>query len=435
MLDCFVPRNDDARCRHCEERSNPFKISVFDDYKRGLFISLLAILLFPSSCVLPFEPQIVEDTSGILVVEGMILETGTTIKLSRTVRIDNDSDGESNTGLEDVHNARIRVIDDKNNVVVAEQQFIEGKINPGIYVVTDEISFAPGTKYALNIQIGEKQYQSLFVSPVMNAPEIDKITWKQNADRSMDIMVSTHDPENKIEYYLWSFEEDWEIWAAQFGTHRYEPTTKKVIEQSVFTANNRFYCWDSNKSKSLIVGTSDKLTEATIKNRVIHSFQKNNTRFSYLYSFLVKQYAINREAYLYFDNLRKNIELSGSVFAPILSELKGNITCLSNTDETVIGYICATKEVSKRIYIDMEKLEGEDSYNCYPERDKFGMIIGDQKTAYRAWELEDAFAAGMGIFFVDPMTGIYHHLVMRCVDCTLRGGTKNKPDFWPNDHL
>ena len=28
FLDCFVPRNDDACNRHCEERSNPVKNSM-----------------------------------------------------------------------------------------------------------------------------------------------------------------------------------------------------------------------------------------------------------------------------------------------------------------------------------------------------------------------------------------------------------------------
>jgi len=269
------------------------------------FVSLLGIIIFPSGCVLPFEPQIVEDTSGILVVEGMILEKGTKIKLTQTVRINSDSDGESNTGLEDVHNARIRVIDNKNNVVaIAEQQFIDGEINPGIYVVTDEISFAPGMKYALNIQIGEKQYQSSFVSPV-DTPEIDEITWKQNADMSMDIMVSTHDPKNKIEYYRWSFEEDWEIRSWTFSNLRYDWTT----------------------------------------------------------------------------------------------------------------------ETKSRIFINMEKIAGEDLYDC------------GTKYGYRPDQLENMHGAGYGIEYRDTERSTYICAPIRCLDCTFRGGTKNKPDFWPNDHL
>jgi hypothetical protein len=256
-------------------------------------------------------------------------------------------------------------------------------------------------------------------------PEIDEVTWNQNPDRSMDIMVSTHDPENNIEFYYWAFEEDWEYRSLEYGTHRWERSTGEIIEQSLFTANNRYYCWDSDKSKSILVGTSDRLSDATIKNKVIHNFKANNTRFSYLYSILVKQYALDKEAYTYFDNIKKNIELSGSIFAPMFSEVKGNITCLSNPEDRVIGYVFATKEVTSRIFIDMEKIDGEDKHNCF--------LLGSTVTSFRPSEIPNAYGAGLGI--LDYINGFFHCIRIACVDCTYRGGAKNKPDFWPNDHL
>jgi len=394
---------------------------------QNLMIILAGIMLFPAGCIIPYEPYGVQDTEGILAVDGMILETGATIKLSRTVSLYNTSEKEPHSGMEDVYHALVQVIDDQNNVVgVAEQLFIDGKPSAE-YIVNDEISFIPGTKYALYIEVGGKKYQSSFVSPVMT-PEIDEITWKQNDDLSMDIMVSTHDPGNIIEYYCWSFAEDWEYWAQEYGTHRYDPATGKIIEQNLFTANNRYYCWGSNKSRWIIVGASDKLTEATIKNRIIHSFPSNNTRFSYLYSILVKQYALDKEAYAYYDNLKKNIELSGSLFGPILSEIRGNITCLSNPDEPVIGYVFATKEVTARMYIDMEKIKGEDRYDCY-----HGMQGQSMAAAFYASNIINAYHLGLDIHYGVGST--YYCIQKICLDCTMRGGTKNKPDFWPNDHL
>jgi len=392
-------------------------------YKYSILF-IIGISVCPTGCTVPFEPPGVKDTGGILVVEGMILEKGTTVKLSRTAGIYTESD----PGMKYVYNADIKVIDDANNIVaVAELQNNYGTAG-SVYKVIDEITFTPETKYALLIQIGEKKYQSSFVSPVMT-PEIDEITWKQNDDRSMDIMVSTHDPEGKVAYYCWTFEEDWEYRAQEYGTYRYEPTTGEIIEQSIFSsADNRYYCWDSDKSKSIIVGASDKLTETTIKNRVIHNFPSNNSRFSYLYSIFVKQYAIDKETYTYFDNLKKNIEQSGSLFGPMLSEIRGNITCLSDPDEPVLGYIFASSEVSSRFYIDMEKIDGEDIYNC--NRNEQGYVVTYRFTAS---ELEYAYRLGLGIHY--ELMGMYYCLQIKCLDCTLRGGTKNKPDFWPNDHL
>ena len=347
-------------------------------------------------------------------MEGMIMERGTTIKLSRTVSMD------SRHSSQDIFDSRVYVIDDGNNVVaVAEPQISEG-MTSSVYIVNGEITFVPGMKYALDIHIGEKHYQSAFVAPVLT-PEIDSISWRKNTNGSMDIMVSTHDPEHQVEYYRWTFEEDWEYKSWYFGEIRYE-ISGALIPQSLFTENNRFYCWDSNKSKSIILGTSERLTEKAIKDRIIHNFQSDNTRFSYLYSILVKQYGIDREAYMYFANLQKNIESSGSLFAPILTELKGNITCLSDPEEPVVGYIAATIEVVSRVFINMERIGGEDDYKCESTR------------RYESYQLADMYAAGYGIFYLQIPGGYYVCAPVRCIDCTMRGGTKNKPDFWPTDH-
>jgi hypothetical protein len=235
-------------------------------------------------------------------------------------------------------------------------------------------------------------------------------------------MVSAHDSNNKTTYYRWAFEEDWEIRSAAFGSLRYDMTTGSIISQSIFSSDNRFNCWASNKSKSIILGTSDRLMESIIKNKVIHQFPTNNSRFSYLYSILVRQYAIEKEVYTYYENLQKNMEQSGSLFAPLLTEIKGNITCISNPDEPVIGYIAATNEVSARIYINMELFDGEDQYNCENRRN------------YEPYQLDNMYAAGYGIEYKHPLASYYVCLPVRCLDCTMRGGTKNKPDFWPNDH-
>ena len=381
-----------------------------------LLISLVLLTLYLTGCIMPFEPVVMSETGGVLVVEGMILNEGTTIKLSRTVSLNNKS---SRGNL--VYGAHVQVIDDVHNVVaVAEPQIMDGN---SVYVVSGEISFTPEVKYALDIQTDGKHYQSAFVSPV-RTPEIDEISWRQNPDGSMDIMVTTHDPDSQTEYYRWAFEEDWEIRSELFGTFRYEPETREIIEQSISTANNRFYCWESKKSNTIILGSSEQLTGTTIKDKVIHNFHDRNTRFSYLYSILVKQYGLDKGAYTYFDNLRKNIELSGSLFAPQLTETYGNITCLTNPDEMVIGYITASNSVMTRLYIDMTLenlyLEGEDLHNCGETRN------------YAPSQLDNLYRYGYGIVTYEDF--YYVCAPVRCVDCTSRGGTKNKPDFWPNDH-
>jgi len=386
-------------------------------------IGYTVLSYFLASCISVFEPVGVEHRAGILVVEGMITETGTTIQLSRTVQT-----GEKLTviNFEDLNRAIIHVIDESNNVIaIAERQIEDGVSTPGAYIVNDSFSFIPGMKYALDIQFDGKHYRSAYVSPV-HTPAIDEVSWKLNDDHSIDIFVSTHDPENKTNYYRWSFEEDWEIRASLLTYYRYDPETDEVIYLDL-NRDSRYYCWASDHSKSLLLASSVKYTDVTIKNYKIHSFQPGNSRYSYLYSILVRQYGLEEEAWLYFDNLQRNMDESSSIFAPQPSEKTGNIQCLSDPDETVIGYITASEVATCRLYIPMAELQFnnlEDQYNCSELDIDLLREIRPKGPAY-------AFLfMNLGIINVNP----YDFRSIECLDCTRRGGIKTKPAFWPNDH-
>jgi len=160
--------------------------------KKYAIFPLSGILLLVLSCISEYAPKIGNNTAGVLVVEGVISDTGTFVKLSRTVKMD---DSLSIFESEFVDNATIHVIDEGFNVIaVAEQQKIDGLTISGAYIVKDSISFTPGKKYALDMQIGGKQYRSDFVTPVFT-PEIDEVNWRLNDDYSIDFFVSTHDSE------------------------------------------------------------------------------------------------------------------------------------------------------------------------------------------------------------------------------------------------
>jgi len=384
--------------------------------KKYVFRNLLNIILicFLSNCISDYVAVGVKDTEGILVVEGIILEEGTTIKLSRSVKLDDRLPGQ----LSDVLFAHIEVIDENNNVIATAAS---NMTTPGTYMITDKITFTPGMKYALDIQIDNKHYRSDFVAPV-HTPDIDELSWKSNEDNSIDILVSTHDPVNETLYYRWAFEEDWEIRSKEFGAYIYNPFTGEITPQSQWGPNNKYYCWASDYSKSFLLGSSGKFMNAVIKDHKIHNFKPGSTRFSYLYSILVKQYGLNKEAYDYFENLQRNVDESGSLFAPQPSEKSGNIQCLSNPDEPVIGYVVFTKEIVNRLYIEFAFPTLEDEFSCGEERE------------CSVYELYDAYLEGWGIRNAEWPGPSYICVPIRCVDCTLRGGTKNKPDFWPNDH-
>ena len=384
--------------------------------RKGKFLQLIdirffGIMLLTVSCISSFDPAGLQERAGLLVVEGMILEEGTTIQLSRTVKMN-----DALAFADYVNNASIHIIDEGHNIIaVAEQQIVNGSYIPGRYIVNDSISFMPGMKYALEMQIDGKLYRSAFLSPV-HTPEIDEVTWQINDDNNIDIFVSTHDPDNLTNYFRWDFDENWEIRSPLFWESRYDPTTRTLIPQSI-AGDNRYYCWASDHSKSLLIASTARYAETVIKNHKIHSFESGTSRYSYLYSISVKQYGLDNEAYLYFENLQRNLDESGSIFAPQPSEKAGNIQCLSDPEETVIGYVFATKATTYRLYIPMVQLNLtglEDQYTCIYEQ-------SDPP------DIETAYTWGLGLYGEG-------YASLTCLDCTRRGGAKNKPDFWPNDH-
>ena len=54
--------------------------------------------------------------------------------------------------------------------------------------------------------------------------------------------------------------------------------------------------------------------------------------------------------------MKKNTEDIGSFFGPLPSELKGNIHCLTNPEEPVIGFVTSSAATQKRIFIDASQV-------------------------------------------------------------------------------
>jgi hypothetical protein len=81
------------------------------------------------------------------------------------------------------------------------------------------------------------------------------------------------------------------------------------------------------------------------------SYPYEASQFRWVYTINVTQYALTKEAYEYWDNLKKNTEKIGSIFDPQPFADFGNIHCISDPDEPVIGFISACSTSQKRLYI------------------------------------------------------------------------------------
>jgi len=106
------------------------------------------------------------------------------------------------------------------------------------------------------------------------------------------------------------------------------------------------------------------------------------------------------------------------------SQLEGNIRCISNPAEPVVGFMTATSVQEKRIFINNSDLQNwqvaPGSYNCAvidiaPNPVNF-LIIDFPDESYAPW------------YYVS--NGPLKMAKKVCVDCTLSGGVNTKPLYW-----
>jgi hypothetical protein len=392
---------------------------------RILVCSVVTIL---TGCVVPYEPRHDGDTIRVPVVEAMLLEPdGTYVRLSYARSLSSNNEG--------VPSEELLVYADEVSILCSDGTSVPLRLQQDIITGTcayrpeGGIRFREGASYAVSILLDGKQYQSDFVAP-LRTPEISEVDYLVHGDgKKMDVRVSTHDPHRQVLYYLWRYDEDWEIVAEYFASLRYDPEQGRIIDgMTRETSDNRYYCWGKETSKRLILGTAKNMLGGEIRNHTILQLEQSDmdSRFSYLYSIFVKQYAIPEEAYLYFENMRKNVEETNSVFSPIPARMNGNIRCLSHPGEPVAGFFVATTESASRLYIDVGDVPSmKPKVSCEYNPEWYSYAVAPQ----------NLLSLGLGILAEEYQKG-YQWKPIRCVDCTWHYlATKQKPSFWPNNHL
>ena len=335
------------------------------------------LFLLVAACVDSFDTPKISFEKGLLVVEGFINSGGgpTTIRLTHTIELAN----EKGNPIPELKATVTVEGDDNSRYPIAEK-------NNGTYSATISI-INPGKKYRIHIRTTTgKEYVSDFVS-VRQSPPIDSVTWI--ADREKNVIqfyVNTHDPENKTTYYQWEYVETWQYRADCINP--LDPIPK-------------YACWSSQGSTSIFNASSSRLSSDVISGFPLGFIHANSEKPNIVYSLLVKQYALSRAEFDYLDQMKKNTEKLGSIFDPQPSQLQGNIRSVSDPEEPVLGFVSVHSVAEQRIFLLNYKLPGwiykiPSWYVCPPPE------------------------SGP----CDPSPP--------CADCTRRGGTNIKPDFWIN---
>jgi hypothetical protein len=378
-------------------------------------IASLLLLFGMVGCLDPYSPPIKTSDVNILVVDGLLdtSEGTANVTLGRGVSL----------GLPDsfprVQNAFVAIEDSRGNVY----PLTEG--DSGRYRASN-IPVLADAQYRLNVLTQENDlYHSEFVTP-LDTPPIDSVTWITDDD-VLTIRVNAHDPTKVIKHFRWSFDETWNYHAATISQY-------KVVGHSIVAREPQeltFYCWRTQSSSSILIGSTDRLRESIISQTPIQHIRAGSQKFQILYSILVRQMAISPEEYAYLDQLKKTTESIGGLFDPQPGQVTGNVTRVNANSPVAVGYFGASHSVSSRIFIPSTKLPRQ-FLEIWPlagclQPDTVCVTPRAYLCVVDAKDLTEGYTLGLEL---DDGAG-YTLTTAPCSDCRLAGGVLKKPDFWP----
>ena len=370
--------------------------------KQLLKISAIGFLLILNGCITPFVPPTNEDIK-LLIVEGLITDQPDTnkVKLSRSLPLGKISRVEPVTGC------KITVSDNLGN------KFNFRESNPGTYVTyPSEFKGVVGRVYTLQIKSNDVYNSLTYESKPQElrpVPPIDTIYYEKvkidnpaGAFSEADgcrIYLNSTDRDKNCKYFRWDFTETWEF-------------------QLPYPVQN-WRCWKSENSRSINVKSASGLSEYRVVRQPLTYISNESDRLKVEYSILANQYSLNEDEYIYWEKLSNITQNIGTIYDIIPAGVPGNIFCVENPGETVLGYFSVSAKKSRRFFI-KDRFRGQ--VNLYSYDSCFGDTIWGN--AYipnlntTVWALIDH---SPDYIVITRNKG--------CADCTVRG-TKTEPDFW-----
>lgn len=379
--------------------------------KRTNILLALVLIVAGFACKEPYAPPVVSSPNSYLVVEG-VLNAGsgaTTITLTKSFKLADTA------RLQFVRNAIVTVEGKDNTVRTLPMTAV------GIYT-SPNLGLVIGRDYRLRIKAEGKEYLSDFTTAV-KTPEIDSIGWRQN-EEGVRVYVNAHDASDDTRYYRWDYDETWEIRSYYYAEYKYVAASNTVSQR--LPGEQVATCWKYNKSTTILLGSSAKLQSDVIFESPITSFLQGDEKLAVRYSILLRQYALNKESYDFYQMMKRTTETLGTIFDVQPSEIRGNIQCVSNPGELVIGYVTASTISEKRVFINNIDLKNWALFWYCPPYD-----VANNPDSFRIYFGGGTYSPYTPVY--SPATGAlvaYSSSFTPCVDCTSRGGSNVKPSYW-----
>jgi len=361
-------------------------------------------------CVDKYVPEAISAPQNNLVVEGCINLTGvTTVRLTRTRSLT------AGAAVPIEPNASVAILDEAGNRYPLTQQAA------GTYA-SASLNLNPGHQYQLRLRTAAGRDYASDLVVANESPAIDDVSWTVEP-AGIQIAASTHAAASATRYYRWAYQETWEFYSAYQSSYQY--VGGKIVPRT----EDINHCWHLEDSHAIILSNNTQLSQNVMTRFPLTLLPTNSGRLGNKYSIAVQLHPLTADEFAYWEKLRKNTESLGTLFDPLPSQLSGNVHCLTDASELVLGYVGAGGVAERRIFIARTDLPRSISNSpfisgyeaCHPDTVK----VGDAAFYFGSGALLPVFPANN---FMPPTA--YSAGTPDCVDCRLRG-TNVKPSYWP----
>jgi hypothetical protein len=376
---------------------------------KGLFrFWIPCIIVMVAACIEPYDPPATKDLRDFLVIDGFLNTTAGTARIiiKHTIPLASDSVPPVEDG------AAVQIKSEHGDLIsLAETQ-------PGYYEQSN-ISYQLEEKYYVYIKTKiDKAYVSLPIS-LQQTPEIDSLTWKIENDQ-LEIYVNTHDLATNSRYYKWNAMETYR-YHSNFVSSLILKPNQVVVERR--DADQIYNCWKEQPLYHTMIGSTTNLRDNIVSKKVLLTIPKGSLKTTNRYRISVQQQSLTEESYLYWKEIQQTSEELGGLFDPLPGQVIGNIQCVTNPDEPVIGFISGGNLTEKLLYIDADELPREFkmfSQDCYMDTlniDRISEASGPNSL--------------IGPIYAGPTLIGYFTSSLQCIDCRiLGGGSTQKPNYW-----
>jgi hypothetical protein len=309
------------------------------------FLLVLIVIIF-SSCRVPYEPDI-KANEEILVVDAFLTNHAgaSYVKLSKAIPYDLDRNWPS------VQNATVYLTDGKYNLISFSET------SPGYYEPDNAFAGEINVTYKLYVEMPDGD---IYVSKPETIPEdMEPASVYGGYDQVEYLTEDAFGKTVKVTEEVCAIYFDY---MGETVAPRFRYNSSQLIEYGIPKVIGQFYCWETIIDNNLRF-TNEKYTSSSINiykqevntsrpntNMMVYDIIGGSSPSGWVYSdslilvyeyrriVEINQYRMNDDSYEYYKNIKAQSDAEGKLFDPVISQLKGNISCVNISSKTVLGF-------------------------------------------------------------------------------------------------